>query len=111
MQRLADMAMAVHLSLMALVGFVVAFLRMGMQHRRTSFKVKLSEGLMCAFLSSALCQFCYLYFDISHEYGMPLSVFVGFMGSEVINSVFIGFIKYKGFNVDTDGKKDGQNTD
>lgn len=113
MHRLADMAMAVHLFLMALVGFGVAFLRVGMQHKRTSFKVRISEALMCAFLSSAICQFCYLYFDISHEYGMPISVFIGFLGSNFVNAVLIGAIKYgSGYRLDdkTD-KRDGQNSD
>lgn len=91
----------------SLASFIMALLRSG-GFTRKNFRVRLSEAFMCSMLSSSLTMVAIHHFDANEYIAMPISVFCGFLGTDYLRALLIGFIEWlkSYFNINTDKKKD-----
>lgn len=50
---------------------------------------------MCSMLASSLTMLAHLHLEMGIEYAMPVGTLVGYLGSDFISAVLIGWIKYR----------------
>lgn len=73
--------------------FVMAILRT-QKWTRKRFALRLVEGAMCSMLSTAISIALVQYADASFQWSIPLGVFTGFCGTDVVHSAIVGWVEY-----------------
>ena len=74
---------------------VTVILRQTFQLTRKSWKVRVSEALLCSMLSCALTQVISYLTDIPTEMSYAISVFCGFLGVDFIRALVVSVLKLR----------------
>lgn len=74
---------------------VTVILRQVMQLNRKSWRVRLSEAFLCSMLSSSIIQLVKIFTELPPEVAFPISVFVGFLGTDVVRALILAVFKSK----------------
>lgn len=88
----------------SVAAFIMAMLRSG-GFSKKNLRMRLSEAFMCSMLSSALTIMALHHFDVTEYIALPISVFCGFLGTDFIKSLLVGWIEYKNIRI----KKENDN--
>lgn len=89
----------------SVAAFIMAMLRSG-GFTRKNLRIRLSEAFMCSMLSSALTIIALHHFDVTEYVALPISIFCGFLGTDFIKSILVGWIEYKNIKISKREDKD-----
>lgn len=75
------------------LAFVMAFLR-SLKFSRKSIALRLVEACMCSMLGTAITIGVVKYGNLDWEWAIPISIFIGFIGTDAIHVAIVGWLEY-----------------